>query len=61
MENNKYEIGGFYFGEESLFNLTIRANKPTGYGYSIELAIELTAEERQELITLLLTAPKEKN
>jgi hypothetical protein len=61
MENNKYEMSGFYFGKENLFNLIIRANKPTGYGYSVELAIELTAEERQQLITLLLTAPKEDN
>lgn len=61
MENKLYQIGGFYFGDNGLFQLTIKATKPSGFGYSVELGIELSPEERQELITLLLTAPKENN
>jgi hypothetical protein len=61
MEINNYEIGGFYFGNAGVFNLTIKAKKPNGNGYGIELAVELTPAERQELITMLLTIPQEKN
>ena len=62
MENKKlYEIGGFYFGNDGSFQLTIKATKPSGYGYGIELGIELSPAERQELITMLLTTPQEKN
>ena len=61
MENKNYEIGGFYFGSNGQFQLTIKANKPSGYGYGLELGIELSPEDRQELITLLLTTPQEKN
>ena len=61
MENKLYEIGGFYFGSENAFQLTIKTTKPSGYGYAVELGIELSPAERQELITLLLTAPQEKN
>ena len=63
MENKNYSIGGFYFGSQGLFQLTIKSIKTNGTGssHAIELGIELTPEERQELITLLLTTPKEKN
>ena len=61
MENKLYQFGGFYFGSDGHFQLTIKTTKPSGYGYSVDLGIELTPEERQELITLLLTAPQEKN
>ena len=60
MENRTYDFGGFYFGSRDLFQLTIKSIKTNGTGssHSIELGIELTPEERQELITLLLTTPK---
>jgi hypothetical protein len=63
MKEKNYDFGGFYFGANDLFQLTIRALKHNGTGSttSIELGIELTPAERQELITLLLSTPKEKN
>lgn len=63
MENKNYDFGGFYFGSRNLFNLTIKAIKHNGTGshHSLELAIELTPEERQELITLLLNTPTKDN
>lgn len=62
----RYTFGGFSFGSKGLFNLTISTISNVDYGssHSIELGLELSPEERQELITLLLTipnAPKEDN
>ena len=53
---NRYTFGGFTFGSEKLFQLTIRATKPSGYGYSLEIGLELTTEERMELIKMLMNA-----
>ena len=68
MENKmdkRYSFGGFSFGSHGLFQLTISTISPTrevGTTHTIELGLELTPEERQELITLLLTIPtKEDN
>ena len=67
MENKmdkRYSFGGFSFGSKGLFQLTISTISPTsevGTTHTIELGLELTPEERQELITLLLTIPQEKN
>jgi subtilisin-like proprotein convertase family protein len=60
MENKmekRYSFGGFAFGSNGLFQLTIATISPANYGttHSLELGLELTAEEIQELITVLLT------
>lgn len=60
MENKmekRYSFGGFSFGSKGLFQLTISTINPANYGttHSLELGLELTAEEIQELITVLLT------
>ena len=62
-ENKRYNFSGFIFGSKKLYNLLITVNNYTKQGTSntIEMGIELTPEERQELITLLLTIPQEKN
>lgn len=60
----RYSFGGFSFGSKGLFQLTIATISPTtevGTTHTMELGLELTPEERQELITLLLTIPQEKN
>jgi hypothetical protein len=62
----RYTFGGFSFGSRGLFQLTISTITNVDYGstHSVELGLELSPEERQELITLLLTipnAPKEDN
>lgn len=56
-ENNRYTFGGFTFGSQKLFNLTISVRNHAGYGTSntVEMGIELTPEEIQELITVLIT------
>lgn len=60
MENKmekRYSFGGFAFGSKGLFQLTISTINPADYGstHSIELGLELSPEEIQELITVLLT------
>lgn len=59
----RYSFGGFSFGSKGLFNLTISTISNADYGstHSVGLGIELSPEERQELIILLLTIPQEKN
>jgi len=56
-ENKRYAFGGFNFGSNNLFNLTIAIRNYSGHGTSntVEMGIELNAEEIQELITVLLT------
>jgi hypothetical protein len=54
----RYSFGGFTFGSKGMFNLTINTISPTkefGSINTMELGIELTPEEIQELITVLLT------
>jgi hypothetical protein len=62
-KNERYTFGGFTFGSQNLFNLTIRVRNHAEYGTSntVEMGIELTPEERQELITILINAGKEDN
>jgi hypothetical protein len=57
MENKRYNFGGFTFGSNGLFQLTIKTinHQPYGTNTNLELGIELTPEELQELITVLLT------
>jgi hypothetical protein len=54
-ENARYEFDGFTFGDEGDFNLILKAIPESGIGYSAKFEIELTPEERQELITVLIT------
>lgn len=58
MENKKYQFGGFAFGNDGLFQLTIKTINHTGLGTStsIELGIELNEIERLELIKVLINA-----
>jgi len=62
-KNERYTFGGFSFGSENWFNLTIRTRNHTGHGtlHALELGLELSTEERQELITILINAGKEDN
>ena len=65
MENKmekRYSFGGFSFGSNGLFQLTISTISNVDYGtsHSLELGLELSPEERQELITLLIQLPKPK-
>jgi hypothetical protein len=56
-ENKRYTFGGFTFGSQKLFNLTISVRNYAGFGTSntVEMGIELSPEEIQELITVLIT------
>jgi len=57
MENKRYTFGGFEFGSDGLFQLTVRTlnTAPFGTSSTIELGLELTRAELQELVTVLLT------
>jgi hypothetical protein len=57
----RYSFSGFDFGTK-MFQLNINAKHNTGIGTSnsIELGIELTPEELQELLTVLITRGKKK-
>lgn len=67
MENKmdkRYSFGGFSFGSNGLFQLTIATINPTkevGSTHTMELGLELSPEERQELITLLITLNKKED
>lgn len=66
MENKmekRYTFGGFSFGSRGLFQLTISTISNVDYGsiHSVEFGLELSPEERQELITILLLTEKEDN
>jgi hypothetical protein len=53
----RYNFTAFVFGNDNDVNLVIET--ATGdFGYLTQYALELTPEERQELITVLLTAKK---
>jgi len=56
-KNKRYTFGGFTFGTNNLFNLTILVRNHAGHGTSntVELGLELNTTEIQELITVLLT------
>ena len=60
-ENKRYTFGGFSFAKGRYFNLQINIRNYAGHGTSntVEMGIELTPEERQELITVLLLAGQE--
>ncbi len=66
MENNelkRYTFGGFTFGSQKLFNLTIAIRNHAGYGtsHTVEMGLELTDTERMELIKLLINAEDKDN
>jgi hypothetical protein len=57
---NRYTFGGFTFGDKDFFQLLINVKNYSGVGTStsLELGLELTTEERLELIKLLINAEK---
>jgi hypothetical protein len=59
--NKRYNFGGFSFAKGQYFNLQINFINNAGYGTNntVEMGIELTPEERQELIKVLLLAGQE--
>ena len=61
MANKRYEFGGFVFGSEGQAQVIIRTLKENGVGYTAEFALELTIDERQELIKHLLTIADKDN
>jgi hypothetical protein len=55
--DRRYNFNAFVFGRDGDVNLVIET--ATGdFGYLTQYALELTPAERQELITILLTAKK---
>jgi len=57
MENKRYNFGGYSFGEKGLavLNVQVLNHTESGTTYSTEISLELTPEERTELITKLIT------
>jgi hypothetical protein len=55
---NRYTFGGFTFGNDKLFQLLINVKNYSGVGTNttLELGLELTTEERMELVKLLMNA-----
>ena len=59
--NKRYDLSGsFTFGSNGLFQLVFRNITNSG-GYTMEFGVELTPEERQELITILITLNKKED
>lgn len=57
MENKRYNFGGFSFGDNGLAVLKIEVlnHTETGTNYSTEIGLELTPDERVELIKKIIT------
>ena len=57
MENKRYNFGGYSFGDKGLAVLLVQVQNHTenGTSYSTGIELELTPEERTELITKLIT------
>ena len=56
-ENRRYNFNAFTFGNDGDLNLVIET--ATGdFGYLTQYGLELTPAERQELVTVLLSAKK---
>ena len=55
--DRRYTFGGFEFGSQGQFHLVISAISPTQRGgtHGLEMAIDLSPEEVQELITILIS------
>jgi hypothetical protein len=52
--NKRYTYDGFTFGEDGDTQLEIYVLKENGYGgWTTRLSVELTRQEREELITFL--------
>jgi len=62
-KENRYRFSGFTFGSEKLFNLsiTVKNFSNVGTSYTTEIGIELTAEEKLELIKLLINADEKED
>ena len=60
-DKKRYDIDGFTFGEQGYFQLTVKALTGNGSNHTVELGIELSPEERQELISVLITLGKRKD
>jgi hypothetical protein len=56
-KNRRYNFNAFVFGRDGDVNLVIET-ATSDFGYLTQYALELTPEEKQELITVLLTAQK---
>ncbi|NBR62563.1 MAG: hypothetical protein EBT86_13235 [Actinobacteria bacterium] len=56
MENKRYNFGGYSFGEKGLavLNVQVLNHTENGTTYSTEISLELTPDERVELITNLI-------
>jgi hypothetical protein len=65
MENKKprYTFGGYIFSTEKIFNLVVNVKNYNGEGTStsVEIGLELTTEERMELIKVLLNAGEQES
>ena len=55
--DRRYNFTSYIFGNDGDVNLVIET-ATREFGYLTQYALELTPEERQELITVLLTAKK---
>lgn len=57
MENKRYNFGGYSFGDNGLAVLRIQVlnHTETGTNYSTEIGLELTPDERVELIKKIIT------
>ena len=55
--DRRYTFGGFEYGSQGQFHLIVSAISPTQRGgtHGLEMGIDLSPEEVQELITILIT------
>jgi hypothetical protein len=56
---SRYNFNGFFFGRDGSFNLVIEV-KTGEYSYLSQHSMELTPNERQQLITVLINTQEKK-
>lgn len=53
-KKKRYAFDGFTFGQNGFFELKVEVLDESGYGHTLGFGLELSPEERQELIGVLI-------
>jgi hypothetical protein len=60
-KKKRYNFDGFTFGQNGFFELKVEVLDESGFGHTLGFGLELSPEEREELIKLLINLGKKDN
>ena len=60
-KKKRYNFDGFTFGQNNFFELKVEIVDESGFGHTLGFGLELSPEERQELIGVLINLGKKDN